>query len=702
MGNKRVSQLVELTSAEVSSNDLFLIIDTSAGESKKIQVDQLSAYLNESGSIIAIHADVADVANFVLGSNVSGTVLSASYSIKSTNSDLSQNSVSSSYANTASYAMNGGSVGSGSSSVSSSWASSSLSSSYFKNANTTINGSGFTTTTVANFGNGTYIDNSGFLNIPNAGANFRSDGATFIDSGGNLQVAGTSGFEDIVTSNVSIVATNGGITGSLLGTASYALFAQQAVGLSSSFLVFSPNNGTASYAISAGTTVNRLSNFGIFLPNTQSSYSSNLDNVNISSSLGTNQQTIIEAIGSAILNYTASIQNTSSLNLFLVNRFNGQTSSLDTCQISYNVTPIMNDWDTLSTGSINIPFTLVGQTSLYGNYYIAVTSSNNNVILDHNRNVKFIISSFADGVFGSPDQPVDFFVDPQTYPITFSTMTGGPFIDFLPGLLITGSSKMRTIDISSQSIDLVRYTWKLVNMTDFSSSNNPALTKLDYIFPSTLTSLYCSSCSLVTIADLSNTNLINFYCDNNQLNSLPLLPNTVVNLNCSSNPISLLPNPLPSSLKTLYCDHTLISFLNISSSINLLTASFDGANLFFITSLPNQLQKLIINNNIGLPTFFPFSSPTSSLPISMSYLSAFSCSLFSLPSMSLSMSYLDISHNLLLPQSQVETTTGQLVTNSQISGTFSSSAIGPASINTIFNLNTLKSRGWRILYDGYS
>ena len=54
-GNKRVSQLIELTSAEVANDDLFLIIDSSAYESKKIKVNNLSAYLNASGSIISIY-----------------------------------------------------------------------------------------------------------------------------------------------------------------------------------------------------------------------------------------------------------------------------------------------------------------------------------------------------------------------------------------------------------------------------------------------------------------------------------------------------------------------------------------------------------------------------------------------------------------------------------------------------------------------
>ena len=50
IGNKRVTQLVELTSNEVIPEDLFLIIDVNANESKKIRVSELGVWLQSSGS----------------------------------------------------------------------------------------------------------------------------------------------------------------------------------------------------------------------------------------------------------------------------------------------------------------------------------------------------------------------------------------------------------------------------------------------------------------------------------------------------------------------------------------------------------------------------------------------------------------------------------------------------------------------------
>src|ERR1035441_7823116 len=108
-----------------------------------------------------------------------------------------------SYATTASYALNGGSGGS---SLCASWASSSLSSSYFKNANTTINSVGFSTTNTANFTNGTYIDISGNVNV---GESLYVVSSTTLDAG-NINTDGLGGLTAV------------SFTGSLLGTASYA------------------------------------------------------------------------------------------------------------------------------------------------------------------------------------------------------------------------------------------------------------------------------------------------------------------------------------------------------------------------------------------------------------------------------------------------------------------------------------------------
>ncbi len=102
MSNERVSQLVELSATEVSSQDLLLVTDMSQKESKKLKVGQLLSYVEISGSFDIDHSTNADTASYILGSNVSGPVsssLSSSVSISSSYSNISNTS---SYAKTAS------------------------------------------------------------------------------------------------------------------------------------------------------------------------------------------------------------------------------------------------------------------------------------------------------------------------------------------------------------------------------------------------------------------------------------------------------------------------------------------------------------------------------------------------------------------------------------------------------------------------
>lgn len=105
MANERVSQLNEIVAAELASNDLFFITDTSARESKKMQADQLLLFIESSGSFNAYHSTTSDTASFVAGNNVFGSVSSASFAsttFSASVSNQSQTSVTASYALSAS------------------------------------------------------------------------------------------------------------------------------------------------------------------------------------------------------------------------------------------------------------------------------------------------------------------------------------------------------------------------------------------------------------------------------------------------------------------------------------------------------------------------------------------------------------------------------------------------------------------------
>ncbi len=115
MANEKVSQMTSLTAAEVAGEDLFLITDMSARESKKISAADVLSYIETTGSFNAYHALTADTASYIAGGNVDGPVVSASYSKTSSLSHLSTralNADSASIAATASYVnINGASVG---------------------------------------------------------------------------------------------------------------------------------------------------------------------------------------------------------------------------------------------------------------------------------------------------------------------------------------------------------------------------------------------------------------------------------------------------------------------------------------------------------------------------------------------------------------------------------------------------------------
>jgi len=96
MANEKVSQMPSLSAAEASVNDLLMIVDTSALESKRISMGDVITFISSTGSFTATTAVSAQTASFVLGQNVFGQVQSAS---------IAQTVVSASHANRADQAI---------------------------------------------------------------------------------------------------------------------------------------------------------------------------------------------------------------------------------------------------------------------------------------------------------------------------------------------------------------------------------------------------------------------------------------------------------------------------------------------------------------------------------------------------------------------------------------------------------------------
>jgi len=89
MANEKVSQMTSLAAAEVAADDLLLITDISAKESKKITTSDFLTYIEATGSFNAYHATLADSASHMMGSGVVGLVGSSSYSLNSNSSSYS-------------------------------------------------------------------------------------------------------------------------------------------------------------------------------------------------------------------------------------------------------------------------------------------------------------------------------------------------------------------------------------------------------------------------------------------------------------------------------------------------------------------------------------------------------------------------------------------------------------------------------------
>lgn len=653
-GNKKVTQLVALTATEVAADDLFYIVDVSAKESKKIQADELAMYLSISGSLYVISATYADTASYVLGSDVDGLVDSSSFSVFSmtaVSASWAENAKSASWGQrslTASYAHNA----SGGSSVSASYADFSKSASYAQNASMADNAqvAAFLYYSGGNNGTASYAVATGLVNRA-----IRADTASYLDGGSVPSVASAS-------------------WANMAGRAITASSADQAT-----FLAYSPNNGTASYAISAGSIGgSKMNYYGLATAQTQSSDSAVISVLDVRSSLSQSKETLIDVYGNAILCFTASLLNYPSLSLWTRNRDTGTDTLLDSAPFWFNTTPVINQWNTLQTGSFNAAFHLIGQQSMYGRYYLILSSSSPLLQIESasNRPVRFVFASYSDNLYTSWDtNPTEIEILPWGSVICTYYMTGsGPYVTAIDELIFSGSNKVSALDISNQNVTDVKYTYQLETMSFFRCDMNPTLTKFDYRFPDTLMDLWCSDNALSFIYDLTNTQLLNLSCSYNELNSLPDLPSSLVYLDCSYN-INLRTLPdLPGGLTVLLANGTHIS----ASSGNF---------------LPTSLVSASFSGSVY------FSSLQAPLPTGLTYLNLAGTSVITMPTLSTGIIYLDVKDGAF-STTEIENFTTDLVANGQLNGYLDLRGYGTFTSPTILsNISTLTFNGWTVLSD---
>jgi hypothetical protein len=668
IGNQLLTQLVELTAPEVQPNDIFLIVDISANESKKIQAYDLALWLNASGSLYAIYAVNADTASYILGSEVHGTVISSSYSNKSSLSDTASFALlanSSSYALTASFAMSGSG---GATSITASY----LLYSGVPNGTASYAITSFTSNTA---------QNAIFL-LYNSGSN--NGTASYAITTQNVQHSTTS-------DTASYVA--GGPT----ATASYALYAQQSAPGSSSYLIFSSTNGTSSYAMAAQVIANIMANYGIFLAYTQSVNMAQLDDVDILWSTAAEAITPIEAMGTVIVPFTSSVPTNGIVYLSAMDRNTGFQTLLDSTPISVNV-PIIYTWDNqYASGTIETPFSLMGQSSFYGSYMLFVSSSNN-IKIEPTRTVRFKISSQSDTVNSYVNVPLSLSVFPSSSVVfTFTSTDGGPFTDYITGLFYTMSfnKQIFTLDAINQGLTSMYYYWTLNSVTESNFSNNP-LSILSGV-PNSLTSLSCSNCSLASFYTFQSSSLSTLSCDGNFLTSLPNFPTSMSYINCSNNNLTSL--NLPLTLSYLNCSLNQLTSLPSVLPSGSYTFLADNNQIQVLPSaLPDTIVTMSMNNNTSLLNF-----SLTPLPAQLGYLSFNNCpNIGSLPSIPTGVLYLSL-QSCSLNSTVLENITANLASSSlsasMISGTVDIRGNGAPDSTALNNLQTLINNGWVALYD---
>lgn len=643
-GNKRVTQLVELTANQVDPGDWFLIIDNTARESKKIQASELSAWLNASGSLYAIHADNADTASYILAANVdclSGPVLSASYALS------------------ASWAPAAGLTPGGTYPITSSW---SISASWAPGGNAQlVSGSTYNITA-------SWATRASAANISNTSSYLWYQGG---NNGTASYALTASNAQHVVNADTASYFNN---VSSSVASASYAVHADTASYVeggtitSASFLVYSPTNGTASYAITAGSIRNVMNNYGLYTASRETPSSSVIDNVNINPTNGGTPPTMIQAFGNVSLIVSASLPYpTPTVYLYAVNRETGNSAVLDSSKINLKIAETINTWGNPLSASIDIPFNLMSQKRLNGQFIVGVYSSDPILTIDYlNRPVQYSISSFSDVISVSDDFPARFTVIPDVT-MSFSTsLVTGIVNDTLAGLWATGSQYVVRMDVSNRAINSVLFNWDLSNLQTFTCANDATLTALSYSFADSLQYLNCSNCSIAYIADLHETTASYLNFNGNLLTYLPRLSPSTSFLDFSNNPVNTLDPFFPLSLTEL--------------------GAHDTSLFGLFPVMPDGIKTASLYNNA-------INTLQQPLPLSMSYLDIHATSIPTMSQAPVSLSYLDVS-NALFNDTALENATFYILQNglysASFSGTFRMTGYGPPSSPTLIsNLSML-------------
>lgn len=675
MANKRVSELAPITTADLSTDDLLLLADVTAHESKKVTLQDFSAYVLQNGRITG---SVFGSASYALNASHATSASWAPVQVSSSYSSFSGFAWNSNTASLALFAISASYSKSGSYAITASYAMTSSVQLVFSSAFADMARSASYLIYTPGFNNGTasYAITASYA-LSGIGSSVSASHANVSDLSRTASFLQWTASQSNGTASFSVTSSNA-ITASFTLTASYAAVASIGVTTnfqsSASYASSSISSSFASVATLALTSVSAsyalqnpyINTHGVYSAITQSITSSQLDVVSLVS--GNRMTSSFNVHGTLIVPFTASTILSESISLHWLNRTTGRDHTLDMSPIYVNLGPT----GTTLSGTIQIPFGLLGQhVSSQDSYMLYVTASSNKIRLAPNRNVKFGIDINVGTFSVEVGQPLNFYTDNPDY-ITFYSSDGGPFVDTYPNIAITGSQKILVIDLSTV-FGGAHNIWTMTNLTTVTCSNALSLTNVSGM-PASLVTMSFQTSSITVLQDLDNTSLTRFVCTNNLLTSLPQLPTTMSNgyFNCSQNAITSFPT-IPYGLKEFYCDFNSVSTPPSAFPTSIVSMSFsNNSNLgtTWLTTLPTALTYFWCRNNPSLASL-----PTTPTP----------------------MLHMDISNNNLTGLS-MDNTCADLVSNGLSSGSLDISGNQALLPTTLGRITTLLSRAWSVNY----
>ena len=594
MANKRVSELAPITA--LAADDLLLLADVSAFESKKMTLSEIQNYVLSGGVLTGSFYGTASYANRATDAIFASSAGSSSYASSSTvavtstsatvaiSSSYASASLSSSFSLTASYAANvvtpilttsasflvySSTNGTASFAIS---ASNTVSSSY---ANGIANTYATITETEARL-------DGPVLNVPSLRADpgFWVPPVLEIDE----ERVNITGLWNLSTLDGSYLRVDNKNVLTTTSTASMAATASRAL--------------TASFAIEAGLSPTIYKDYGVVLAISKSSTTAAIDNIIISSTILSDCSSSFEAWGNVIIPYTGSKFNDTSISLILLNRWSGITKSLDSSPVTINL-----GGTTDISGTLKLPFTLAGDAVAQGPYSLYLTASSNvtSISLDTSRTPRFNVVSMGDIVtFGAGD-PLELKTSTPTDILTIysGSLAGspvGPQFASASALVAAGSSsKISYLDASSIS-GSVNYVWTLPIMTEFYCTNNPDATDVGGM-PNSIISMSVFINGVSELAPLTYTSCSYLDCHQSAITELPPLPPSMSYINCSDDFITSLPSTMPRGLKYFYCSNTQLTSVSTNFPLTIESMSFsDNQSLTSVTStLPTAIKSLTID-----------------------------------------------------------------------------------------------------------